>query len=74
MQENFGKERERERERERVYLSKTFSKKYQHYFDRKRTLEEMKSFLFKTLHLWTVAYVSLLTISYSDFLDRQRWI
>jgi hypothetical protein len=34
--------------------------------DRERTLEEIKSLFFKTLNLWTVAYVSPLTISYSD--------
>jgi hypothetical protein len=30
--------------------------------DRERTLEEIKSLFFKTLYLWTIAYV------YSDFL------
>jgi DNA primase catalytic subunit len=30
------------------------------------TLEEIKSF-FKTLYMWITAYVSPLTISYSDF-------
>jgi hypothetical protein len=33
-----------------------------------RTLEEIKSFFFRTLYLWTDAYVSPLSISYSDFL------
>jgi hypothetical protein len=36
--------------------------------DCEKTLEEIKSFFFKTLYLWIVAYVSPLTISYSDFL------
>jgi hypothetical protein len=36
--------------------------------DQYRTLEEIKSLFFKTLYLWTVAYVSHFTISYSDFL------
>jgi hypothetical protein len=35
--------------------------------DRERTLEKIKSFFFKTLYLWTVAYVSPLTISYHNF-------
>jgi hypothetical protein len=38
--------------------------------DRERTLEEKKSFFFKTLYLWIIAYVYPLTISYSDFLVR----
>jgi len=33
-----------------------------------RTLEEIKSVFFKILYLWTIAYVSPLTISYNDFL------
>jgi hypothetical protein len=37
--------------------------------DCERTLEE-KSFFFKTLYLWVIAYVYPLTISYSDFLVR----
>jgi hypothetical protein len=36
--------------------------------DNERTLEEIKSFFFKTLDLWTTAYVSPLTINHSDFL------
>ena len=39
--------------------------------DQERILEEIKSLFFKTfktLYMWTAAYVSHLTISYSDFL------
>lgn len=36
--------------------------------DRERTLDKMKSLFFKTLYLWTVAYVSHLTIIYGAFL------
>jgi len=36
--------------------------------DCKRTSEEIKYFLFKTLYFWTVAFVSPLVISYHDFL------
>jgi hypothetical protein len=36
--------------------------------NRERTLEEITSSFFKTLYLWTSAYVSPLSISYSDFL------
>jgi hypothetical protein len=35
--------------------------------DRERTLEEITSLFFKTLYHWTSAYVSHLSISYSDF-------
>jgi hypothetical protein len=34
---------------------------------RERTLEELKSFFFNTLYLWTVAFVSALVLSYRDF-------
>jgi hypothetical protein len=36
--------------------------------DHKRTLEEIKSLLFNTLYLWTIAYVSPFLINYHDFL------
>jgi len=36
--------------------------------DRERILEEINSLFLKILYLWAVAYVSPLTISYSDFL------
>jgi len=36
--------------------------------DRERNLEELKSFFFNTLYLWTTAYISPLVISYHDFL------
>jgi hypothetical protein len=36
--------------------------------DWEKTLEEIKSLFFKTLYLWTAAYVSHLTISCSVFL------
>jgi hypothetical protein len=35
--------------------------------DWEKTLEEIKALFFKTLYLWITAYVSPLTISYSDF-------
>jgi hypothetical protein len=34
---------------------------------RERTLEEIKSLFFKTLYLWTAAFVSPLMIMYHDF-------
>jgi hypothetical protein len=36
--------------------------------DRQRTLEEILSLFYKTLYLWTAAYVSPLLLTYSDFL------
>jgi hypothetical protein len=36
--------------------------------DNERALGEIKSFFFKTLYLWTAAYVSSLTINYNEFL------
>jgi len=36
--------------------------------DCKRSLEELKSFFLNTLYLWTAIYVSLLVISFHDFL------
>jgi hypothetical protein len=36
--------------------------------DRERTLEKIKYFFFKTLFLWTAAFISPLMISYHDFL------
>jgi hypothetical protein len=36
--------------------------------DRERMLEELKSFFFNTLYMWTVAYVSHLIQSFHDFL------
>jgi hypothetical protein len=36
--------------------------------DRERTLDQMKSLFFKTLYLWTVAFVSHLMIIYGAFL------
>jgi hypothetical protein len=36
--------------------------------DREKTMEEITSLFFKTLYLWTSAYVSSLSIIYSDFL------
>jgi hypothetical protein len=38
------------------------------FVDCERTFGKIMSFLFKTLYLGTIAYVSPLTISYSDFL------
>jgi hypothetical protein len=35
--------------------------------DQERISEEIKSLFFKTLYMWTAAYVSHLTISYSHF-------
>jgi hypothetical protein len=37
--------------------------------DRKRSMDEILSLFFITLYLWTVAYVTLLSISYSVFLN-----
>jgi hypothetical protein len=36
--------------------------------NRKKTLEKIKSLFFNTLYLWIFAFVSLLVISYHDFL------
>ena len=36
--------------------------------DRERTSEEIKSLFFNTMHLWTIAFVSPLVISYHDSL------
>jgi hypothetical protein len=36
--------------------------------DQERTLGEIKFLFFKTLYMWTTAYMSHLMISYSDFL------
>jgi hypothetical protein len=36
--------------------------------NRERTQEEIKYFFFKTLYLWTTAFVFSLVISYHDFL------
>jgi hypothetical protein len=36
--------------------------------NQERTIEEILSLFFKTLYMWTIAYVSPLSISYSDFL------
>jgi hypothetical protein len=36
--------------------------------DRERSLEEILSLFYDTLYLWTVAFVSPLSLSYSDFL------
>jgi hypothetical protein len=36
--------------------------------DQERTLEEIKSLFFKTLNIWTAAYVFPVTLSYNDFL------
>jgi hypothetical protein len=36
--------------------------------EQERTLEEIKALFFKTLYLLTAAYMSPLTISYSDFI------
>jgi hypothetical protein len=34
--------------------------------DHERTLKEFTSFFFKTLYIWTIVYISSLSISYSD--------
>jgi hypothetical protein len=38
--------------------------------DRERTMAEIISLFFETLYLWTAAFVSPLSISFSDFLVR----
>ena len=38
--------------------------------DLERSLEDILSSFFHTLYLWTVAYLSPLSISYADFLVR----
>jgi hypothetical protein len=38
--------------------------------DLKRSLEAILSSCFRTLYLWTLAHLSLLSISYDDFLTR----
>jgi hypothetical protein len=38
--------------------------------DRERSLEEILSLFYDTLYLWTAAFVSPLSLSYSDFLVR----
>jgi hypothetical protein len=38
--------------------------------DRERSLEEILSLFFETLYLWTAAFVSPLSLSFSDFLVR----
>jgi hypothetical protein len=40
------------------------------YEDKEKTLGEILSLFYETLYLWTVAYVSPLSISVSDFLVR----
>jgi hypothetical protein len=41
---------------------------YRSFEDRKRTLEEIKFLFFNTLYRWTATFISLLVISYHDFL------
>jgi len=38
--------------------------------DLERSLEDIIAYFFHTLNLWTMAFVSPLTISYNDFLVR----
>jgi hypothetical protein len=38
--------------------------------DKERSLEEILSLFYDTLYLWTAAFVSPLSLSYSDFLVR----
>jgi hypothetical protein len=40
---------------------------YRCFEDSERILKDINSFFFKTLYLWLAAYISPLTISYSDF-------
>jgi hypothetical protein len=36
--------------------------------DRESTMEELKSFFFNTLYIWTAAYISSLVLSFHHFL------
>jgi hypothetical protein len=45
-------------------------KKKKKFKDREKTTGDIISMFFKTLYLWTAAYVSPLLISFNDFLFR----